>query len=90
MRMHQQISITCQNELVKGSILSNFNRHILLSSQSRADKCSVCGEIIVGAYYNIGDKILCENDYKANCEICPRYCIFEYVYFHIFVQLIIK
>lgn len=26
----------------------------------------------MGAYYNIGDKILCENDYKANCEICPR------------------
>ena len=45
-------------------------QNILL--QNRADKCSVCGEIIVGAYYNIGDKIYCEEDYKANCETCPR------------------
>ena len=29
-------------------------------------------EIIVGAYYNIGDKILCEEHYKANAEQCPR------------------
>ena len=53
---------------IKIEVISVFD--ILL--QSRADKCSVCGEIIVGAYYNIGDKILCENDYKANCESCPR------------------
>ena len=45
---------------------------ISFSLQSRADRCSVCKEIIVGAYYNIGDKILCEEHYKANAEQCPR------------------
>ena len=40
--------------------------------QSRAQRCSVCKEVIVGAFFNIGDKILCEEHYKANAETCPR------------------
>ena len=55
-------------------VLNNLNIFIYFF-QSRADKCSVCKQVIVGAYYNIGDKILCEEHYKANAEQCPRQAI---------------
>ena len=52
--------------------LNLFFTFLMVFFQSRAQRCSVCKEVIVGAFFNIGDKILCEEHYKANAETCPR------------------